>query len=153
MEKTLIHATTISINGTAVVIRGASGSGKSDLALQVLEMPATGLTGQTLDVALVSDDQTLIWLDGQNIMAAAPENIQGLLEVRGHGILQLQSVGPVPVVLIVDLKPAAAIERLPEMTDLSTILLGKNCPAITIDPGKVSAAARLRTAWAKLSKQ
>ncbi len=145
-----LHATTIGLNGTAVMIRGAVGSGKSDLALQILEAPGTGLSGQTIKATLIADDQTMLRLEGGIVFASCPENIEGLLEVRGHDVLQLESVQHVPLALVVDLRPAAQIERLPQLEDMVTQILGVTIPRIDIDPTKASAATRLRLKWARL---
>jgi hypothetical protein len=56
----------------------------------------------------------------------------------------------VPLALVVDLRPAAQIERLPQPEDMVTQILGVMIPRIDIDPTKASAAARLRLAWARL---
>lgn len=154
MSETMrLHATTLSLNGTAVMIRGASGSGKSDLTLQLLETTGTGLTGQTITTLLVADDQTALRREGETILASSPETIAGLLEVRGHDVLEVEAVQNVPLVLVVDLRPAAQIERLPQPEDMFTQILGLPIPNILIDPSKPSAASRLRVAWARLALQ
>jgi HPr kinase/phosphorylase len=154
MSETLqLHATTISLNGTAVMIRGASGSGKSDLALQLLESSGTGLTGKAISTVLIADDQTILRREGETILASCPESIAGLLEVRGHDVLQVAAVQNMPLVLVVDLRPFAQIERLPQPEDMLTQILGLVIPSIMIDPIKPSAAARLRVAWARLALQ
>jgi HPr kinase/phosphorylase len=143
-----VHATSISLNGSAVLIRGTSGSGKSDLALQVLETQGCGLSDTVITARLIADDQTVLTRQGHRIVASAPASIQGLFEVRGQGLLRLETVSAVPLVLVVDLAPANTIERLPEPQLLQTTLLGLEVVTVTIDPAKPSAAARLRTAWA-----
>ena len=150
-ETTRLHATTISLNGTAVMIRGASGSGKSDLALQLLESAGSGLTGQAITVTLVADDQTFLRREGEIIFVSSPEAIAGLLEIRGHDVLQVGATQNVPLVLVVDLRPASQIERLPQPEDMVTQILGLDIPNIMIDPAKPSAASRLRVAWARLA--
>lgn len=97
-----IHASTVAINNQAVVIRGASGSGKSGLALQLLALGA----------GLVADDQTTIWRQDDCVMADAPESISGKVEARGLGLLHAPSVGPCKVGLVVDLDQTEP-ERLP----------------------------------------
>jgi HPr kinase/phosphorylase len=154
MSETMrLHATTLSLNGTAVMIRGASGSGKSDLALQLLEANGTGLTGYSITTALVADDQTVLRREGETILTSSPETIAGLLEVRGHDVLDVKALQNVPLVLVVDLRPAAQIDRLPQPEDMFTQILGLPIPNIMIDPAKPSAASRLRVAWARLSSQ
>jgi HPr kinase/phosphorylase len=149
---TTIHATAISLNGTAVLIRGSSGAGKSSLALQILEGTGTGLTGEELKAMLISDDQTLVVARAGQIFASPPQTIAGLLEIRGQGILTLPYAHEVPVSLVVDLKPMGDIPRLPEAVDLTTEILGHTIARIAIDPSHPSAAARLRVAWAGAQK-
>lgn len=98
-----LHATTVAVDGRAAVIRGASGAGKSALALQLMAMGG----------ALVSDDRTLVWRDGARLLADAPPTIRGEIEARGVGILSVPAAGPQPVKLLVDLGGAPA-PRLPE---------------------------------------
>jgi len=98
-----LHATTIAINGRAALIRGASRSGKSGLALQLLALGAE----------LVADDRTVVWADGETLWADAPETIRGQIEARGVGILCSPAAGPCAVALVVDMD-AVESERLPE---------------------------------------
>jgi HPr kinase/phosphorylase len=146
-----VHATTVSLNGTAVMIRGAAGTGKSDLALQLLEASGTGLSGKNIAVTLVSDDQTILQRGEDAVLTSAPDTILGLLEVRGQDVLNVDTVQNVPLVLVVDLRPASQIERLPQPEDMLTQILGLAIPNIAIDPSKPSAAARVRVAWARLA--
>jgi serine kinase of HPr protein (carbohydrate metabolism regulator) len=67
-----LHASTVALDGRAVLVTGPSGSGKSDLALRLLDR----------GFKLVSDDQTMIRLDGERLLASPPANIAGKLEVR-----------------------------------------------------------------------
>jgi HPr kinase/phosphorylase len=149
---TTVHATAISLNGTAVLIRGKSGAGKSSLALQILEGTGTGLTGEELKTMLISDDQTELAVREGQIFASPPQTIAGLLEIRGQGILTLPYAHEVPVSLVVDLKPFDDISRLPEAQELTTEILGHKIARIAIDPSQPSAAARLRVAWAGAQK-
>ncbi len=72
-----MHASTVAIEGRAVLITGASGSGKSDLTLRLLDRGFT----------LVSDDQTIVKKTGTKLCASAPPIIKGKLEIRGIGIV------------------------------------------------------------------
>ncbi|MFO7759635.1 MAG: serine kinase [Roseovarius sp.] len=98
----VMHATCVTVGARAVLIRGASGRGKSGLALQLMAMGAV----------LVSDDRTRLWRAGDTLMADAPGTIRGRIEARGVGILRVPPSGPVPVVLLVDLD-LTATDRLP----------------------------------------
>src|SRR5579872_4632333 len=88
-----LHASAVALEGRAVLISGPSGSGKSDLSLRLLDRGFT----------LVSDDQTIIKKDGNRLVASAPQNIAGKLEIRGIGIVEVERTDNVPVALIVEL--------------------------------------------------
>lgn len=97
-----LHASTVAIGGMAVLIEGRSGSGKSDLALRLIDRGAQ----------LVSDDYTLVVRQGTGLIARAPGTIIGKMEVRGIGIVDLPYTTDVPVALIVQLD--AEVLRLPD---------------------------------------
>ena len=128
-----IHASTVASNGRAVLITGPSGSGKSDLALRLLERGFT----------LVSDDQTIIKKDGNLLLASAPPTIAGKLEVRGLGIVDMEQTENVPVALLVEL--TSDIQRIPD-DSRERPLLGVRLPLISIDAMTASAAAKVALA-------
>src|SRR3954464_14823369 len=97
-----VHASTVATDGRAVVISGPSGSGKSDLALRLLDR----------GFALVSDDQTFLRVRDGRLIASAPPTIRGKLEVRGLGIVEVESIADVPVALVVEL--TSDMQRLPD---------------------------------------
>ncbi len=135
-----IHATTIAIEGSAAVIRGSSGAGKSDLALRCLMTPPNTLfTGR---VELVSDDYTELVLEGGTMHARPPREIAGLLEVRGLGILEVAAVERARVSLVVDLADPSTIERLPEISN-QVDLIDRKFPAIRLCAKEASAPAKL----------
>lgn len=145
-----LHATSISLGEGAVLIRGAPGSGKSSLALQLMETTGTGLGSTPLAARLIADDQSELYLQGDQLWVRCPASISGKLEVRGQGILQVEPAPPGPVVLVADLMPHAAIARLPEATDLRESLLSQSVARISIDPLHPAAASRLRLAYVSL---
>ncbi|HEY7005334.1 MAG TPA: HPr kinase/phosphatase C-terminal domain-containing protein [Sphingomicrobium sp.] len=128
-----LHASTVAREGRAVLITGPSGSGKSDLALRLID---SGFT-------LVSDDQTIVKRDGDRLLADAPPTIAGKLEVRGIGILEVDHAGDIPVALIVEL--ASDIPRLPDDTR-ERVLLGLSLPLISIDAMTASASSKVAVA-------
>lgn len=138
-----IHATTIAIDGSAAVIRGASGAGKSDLALRCLMMTPNALVSGRAE--FVSDDYTELFLQDDTVHARAPRGIAGLFEVRGLGILELQRVELAKVVLIVDLADASAIERLPAAS-MTADVIGRSFPMIRLCATEASAPAKLMLA-------
>jgi serine kinase of HPr protein (carbohydrate metabolism regulator) len=136
-----VHATAVAVDGHGVLIRGAPASGKSDLALRLLDR----------DADLIADDQVALRRDGNTVLASAPRTIAGKLEVRGIGIIGVRCITGVPVCLVVDLAAAGdAIERMPLRA--STTLLGIAIPLIHLQPFEVSAAAKVRLAAAAAAK-
>lgn len=128
-----VHASTVAILGRAVLIAGPSGSGKSDLALRLLDRGFT----------LVSDDQTIVKKSGDVLLASAPATIAGKLEVRGIGIVEMEHVGEIPVAMIVEL--TSDIQRLPDDSRERPIL-GVKVPLITIDAMTASAPSKVALA-------
>ena len=129
-----VHATSVAIGGDGILLRGPSGSGKSDLALRLIDDGAR----------LVADDQTELERVGAVLEMRAPATIAGRLEVRGLGILRVPSVAAAPLRLVVDLVAPEAVERLPE-PEFCT-LLGISLPLLRLAPFAASAAAKLRLA-------
>jgi serine kinase of HPr protein (carbohydrate metabolism regulator) len=128
-----VHASTVALDGRAVLISGPSGSGKSDLALRLLDRGFT----------LVSDDQTIVRRVGDRLLAGAPPNIAGKLEIRGIGIVDLETVSDVPVALFVEL--TSDIQRLPDDSRERPIL-GVPLPLISIDAMTASAPSKVALA-------
>lgn len=112
-----LHASAVALEGAAVCILGASGAGKSALALQLMAMGA----------GLVSDDRCLIWREGANLRVDAPDPIRGRIEARGVGILNARAVGPAAVALWVDLDRVED-HRLPP--DREKVCLGVSRPIL-----------------------
>ena len=129
-----IHATCIAVHGHGVILRGASGSGKSDLALRLVDEGAQ----------LVADDLCRIDARNGQLVAFPPDRLAGFLEVRGLGIVPVPSCGPVPVSLLCDLRAGGETERLPE-TD-QVLLCSVPVRRVWIDPFRVSATAHVRLA-------
>ncbi|MDG1169423.1 MAG: HPr kinase/phosphatase C-terminal domain-containing protein [Sulfitobacter sp.] len=127
----IIHATCVSLHGHGVLIIGASGSGKSSLALQLMAMGA----------GLVADDRTCLQRQGAGIVADVPETIKGLIEARGIGVLKAQPTGPVPVAVVIDLDQTET-QRLPDPH--AHRLLGVALPCLYNIPAPHFAAAILQ---------
>jgi serine kinase of HPr protein (carbohydrate metabolism regulator) len=131
------HASTVASDGRAVLITGPSGSGKSDLTLRLLDRGFT----------LVSDDQTIVRRDGGKLIASAPPNIAGKLEIRGVGIVEMETVKDVPIALVVQL--TSEIERLPDERRERPVL-GVNLPLVSVDALTASAASKVALALDRL---
>lgn len=128
-----LHASTVAVDGRAVLIGGPSGSGKSDLALRLLDR----------GFKLVSDDRTVIRREGERLIASAPPNIAGKLEIRGIGIVDMETVDSAPVALFVEL--TSDIQRLPD-ENRERPVLGVRVPLISIDAMSASAPSKVALA-------
>ena len=151
-KSVMLHATCLDIDGMGVLIQGRPGAGKSDLALRLIDEPGTGILGRPPKTArLVADDQVVIRRLAAGLIASPPEKLQGLIEIRGLGILKIPNCPETILRLIVTLKRMDDIERLPEPTDMMGKILGTWLPRIFLDPRSASAPARLRAALDALS--
>jgi HPr kinase/phosphorylase len=130
---TTIHATCVDIDSLGVLLRGPSGSGKSDLALRLIDGGAQ----------LVSDDYTVVEPRGDKLVATAPQSIKGMLEVRGIGILPMPVKQRAVIALVVDLTDGP-VDRLPDPD--AAVIDGIVLPRILVVPFEVSAAAKVRLA-------
>lgn len=98
-----LHAGCVALHSdAATIILGASGRGKSALALQMI----------ALGCRLVADDRTIVQRKGAALMAHGPAALTGLIEARGMGILRAPAIPCARVTLAVDLDATEA-ERLP----------------------------------------
>ncbi|MFV3076643.1 HPr kinase/phosphorylase [Niveispirillum fermenti] len=134
-----IYASCVAIDGMALLLRGASGAGKSDLALRLIDAGAQ----------LVADDRVDLVRGGDGrLLARAPQALAGLIEVRGLGILPVPSVDRAPLVLVVDLDGPGERLPLPACETLAGVIL----PRLTLDAFHASTPAKLRLAMAALAK-
>ena len=97
-----VHASAVSIDGHAILISGRPGSGKSDLALRLMDRGAM----------LVSDDYTIVTRQDGHLVASPPETIRGRIEVRGIGLITKPHESGVPVALVIDIDEP--VPRMPE---------------------------------------
>lgn len=134
-----IHASCVAIGGRAVLLCGASGSGKSDLALRLIDRGAE----------LVSDDQVLLTRDGDTLRASPPATIAGKIEVRGLGILAMPHRTAMPVSLLIQLDDPIA--RMP-LDARSRTLAGVEVPAIALAPLEPSAPIKVELALKELGR-
>lgn len=114
-DTALIHATCVAVEGRAALIVGASGAGKTGLALKMMALGAV----------LVADDRVSLAMADGEVVADAAENLRGLIEARGIGLLRAKPAGPTPVSYVVDLdqiEPA----RLPN--PITTVVLRQTVP-------------------------
>lgn len=126
-----LHANCVAIHGRAVLIEGPSGSGKSDLALRLIDRGAV----------LISDDYTELLAADGHLIASAPGTIAGRIEVRGLGIVAMPLGPPCPVALVVR---AGAPERMPEPATCA--MAGFEVPMITLPLLEPSAPIKVELA-------
>ncbi|MGC6329037.1 HPr kinase/phosphorylase [Rhizorhabdus sp. FW153] len=129
-----LHASCVVIGGRALLIAGRSGSGKSDLAMRLIDRGA----------ALLSDDYTELVARAGRLIARPPSTIAGKIELRGVGILDMPHVGEAPVALLLDLDRSP--ERLPEEPLASISLQGISIPALGFAPFEASAPIKAEQA-------
>jgi HPr kinase/phosphorylase len=72
-----VHGTAVALDGAAVLLLGAPGSGKSDLALRLIDR----------GWELVADDRVDLAVEGGMLVARAPAALAGRIEMRGVGIV------------------------------------------------------------------
>jgi serine kinase of HPr protein (carbohydrate metabolism regulator) len=133
-----VQATCVVVDGAGVLLRGPPGSGKSDLALRLVDEGAK----------LVADDGVELRRSGDAIIArlppVAPDSVRGRIEVRGLGIAPVPSVAEARLDLVVDLVPADAVERLPEPATAE--FLGVKLSLLRLNGLEPSAPAKVRLA-------
>jgi HPr kinase/phosphorylase len=127
-----LHASCVQLGGVGVVLLGASGVGKSDLALRLIDVG--GL--------LVADDQLRVEAGPRGLLGRPAETLAGLLEVRGLGIVRLPYCRVSPLGLVVELDPAGPGLRLPEPSCYP--VLGVGLRRLCLDPRQASAVAKIR---------
>ncbi len=131
-RRELIRGSCVIVEGTAVLFRGESGSGKSDLALRLIDEGAT----------LLSDDYLDIERKNAKLYGMPPERIAGLIEIRGLGIVAVPYAREAELGLAIDLVRQDEVPRLPEIRTVT--ILGVNLPLYALAPFEASAPAKVR---------
>lgn len=124
-KKNNSHGTGILIGEHGILIMGVSGAGKSLLALDLIEQAQ--LRGE--QGLLISDDRVLLSTDEDGLVMEPPATIEGMIELRGRGIIRLPYAKQAHVHLVVDLVDKE--ERLLEESELTTNINGifvPRCP-------------------------
>ena len=131
-----MHSTLVIVKDKGVLLQGKSGSGKSDLALRLIER---------YGAELVSDDVVRIIKKNGRVYGSAPQNIAGLLEVRGIGIISYPYQESSAIELAVNLKDNADnIERLPSVC--KEVIFGLEIPQIDLYAKEDSAPEKILAA-------
>lgn len=136
-----MHATTVAVDGHGVFLLGPSGSGKSDLALRLIDDGAR----------LVADDRTVLTMEDGQILASPPAAIAGKMEVRGFGIVPMPFEKSVPLALVVKLVARDEVPRLPE--PMSMEIEGRALPMVLLHAQDASAVAKVNVILKILNHQ
>lgn len=132
-----VHATCVAIGNDALLLCGRSGSGKSDLALRLLDRGAI----------LVSDDYTILRRSGDMLIASAPSTIFGKIEVRGIGIIARPALPEARVACCIALDEP--VERMPEDHN-SRSFLDVPLPCLSLHGFEASAPIKVELALRRL---
>ena len=133
MTDKIVHATAVAISGHGVLLVGPSGSGKSDLALRLIDRGAK----------LISDDAVVVSSLDSMLMLSAPANIEGRIEVRGVGICETYAVSSAPLRMAAEL--VREVERMPS-DNLTTTVGGYRVPLTKLAAFESSAAIKIEYA-------
>ncbi len=133
MKGMLLHASCVAVQGQGVLLLGDSGTGKSDLALRLIDTGAQ----------LVADDQVSISLHNDALIASPPKALTGLLEVRGAGLFRLPFLPECPLAAAIQLCTRERVERLPEKMHQFDCL-NKNLPLLSLPAFDASTPAKIR---------
>jgi len=128
MTAPTIHASAVLFGYRGILIRGPSGSGKSRLALRLLQNPGDGFA------RLVGDDRIHLGVTHGRLLMHPAGALRGLLEVRGLGIVRLPYEPVAMADLVVDLD--APTPRLPEAADTCTMIDGIRLARLAVAPGE-----------------
>ena len=128
-----LHASCVAIDGRAVLLTGAPGSGKSDLALRLIDRGAI----------LVGDDGLVIEARAGRLYARPGPNIEGQMEVRGLGILAFPwKEAPLALAVALD----QPVPRMPDEMLPFRLIEGLTLPLIALDPFESSAPVKVEKA-------
>jgi serine kinase of HPr protein (carbohydrate metabolism regulator) len=129
IQPSTIHATAVLVGAKAVLIRGEPGSGKSRLALRLLEAAGRELPF----VRLVGDDRLYLENRAGRLVVRPPQELVGLLEIRGTGIVRVPFEAAAVVGLVIELGQPA--DRMPAAESRKAVLEGVALPRLAVPPG------------------
>ena len=124
--QTTTHATCVAYGNAALLITGASGTGKSSLALALIGLGAT----------LIADDQVILKNCEGVLIAHCPSPISGMIEARGVGLLSAPVQDSAILTHVVDLNQTEP-DRLPPWRQITILgvevplVFGKDSPNLT----------------------
>jgi serine kinase of HPr protein (carbohydrate metabolism regulator) len=136
-----LHGNCLWVNETGVLILGDAASGKTELALTMIN------SGRG---TLVADDQVIIEREHKILMARPPEGLQGLMQINGIGIVNFDNIAPVPLHLIIELVPHTDVPLIPEKSEKE--IQGLSLPLLKLVGHEASSADKLWLATNLLKK-
>lgn len=132
--KKLPNVTGVAIEGRGILISGPSGSGKSSLALELIDRGAR----------LIGDDGVVVSARAGRLHASPPAETEGLIEIRNVGIVEIEPVGAIACLWITLAKDPP---RLPLGAEQRRVA-GCTLPEIRLYPSKLALALRAEAALA-----
>lgn len=132
---TVLQASAVALDGRALLLEGPPASGKSSLALALIDRGAE----------LLGDDGVTLTQSGSQVIVAPPPNIAGMLEIRGIGLVTLPIASPTPLALILSLVAEVETERLPDVIPTRRVC-DVSIPILKFAPVGIAPAARAE--WA-----
>lgn len=135
------HACALEINDIGILIKGKSGIGKTSLMLGLLERAKL----EKFNAFMIADDQVFLNVYDEKLIASAPENTAGLVELRGYGILRMPHIKSCEIKVVVNILEDKKIERMPDAKHhlFETLRL----PLIEVPQRHESLAVRIVFAW------
>lgn len=112
-----IHGSAVAFAGAGVLITGAPGSGKSSLALSLIAKGAVLVADDAVDLACLAG----------RISMHCPEPIKSMIEVRGIGLIKVNTCDTAALDFLVDMDQIET-QRLPESR--TKALLGVEVPTL-----------------------
>lgn len=132
MSEVVANVSCVAMRGRAILVTGPPGSGKSSLALALMDRGGE----------LIGDDGVTLSQVGELIVATPPPNTEGLIEIRNVGLLEVPTARA-PLAIVINLAPDA--ERLP-LGHTNTVLLGREVPQVHLYPDTPYLALRAEAA-------
>ena len=129
---TLHQASCVAIDGRALMIEGAPGTGKTSLLLALLDRGAQ----------LIGDDGVTLRLQAGAIVAAPPPHTAGMIEVRNVGIIERPCISaPLNLVIRLDRMAPRHVEETATIA-----VMGTPIPFLTMFPFDAATAIRVEIA-------
>lgn len=135
------HACVIEIAGRGVLIRGASGSGKTALLWQLL----SDARAHNQTAKLVADDRIILTPYKDGLKAKAPDELAGKMELYGFGIVEMPWSPETTITLVVDLVTPEQVPRMPEPASVD--ISGIELPLLLVPQSQEVRSARLIWVW------